>query len=391
VTRGRWIAVAVGVVLVLGVIWLARHVTWEQVEVPRPPRGEARTNPFYAVERFAEGLGATTSWEHALNHASPSAVVYVSAFHWSLIPSRRDALERWVEQGGRLVVDNELLGTEDFGQWSGITREIPRRKADEDETLEQLEEARDQRVNPCHDLEDDRRGQFELCQYVAPSWLASRRNPTWSLRSTQGIQALRVGLGRGSVTVLNASPFGNDLFTDGDHARLFVAVTQLTRDDEVHFLSENESPSLIVLIWRTGAPVVVLSGIWLALVLWRGGVRFGPLAPRAELVRRSLAEQIRGTGHFARRIGDGDALHMATLRALSRAAQRRIPGYLSLDTDARAAALAKATSTDAASLTAAITAVDLRRVQDLRNAVALLESTRRTLLLRNARPSHGTD
>ena len=167
---------------------------------------------------------------------------------------------------------------------------------------------------------------------------------------------------------------------------------QRENDRSVHtYHPSNESPSLTALVWKTGAPVVVIFSIWVALTLWRGGVRFGPLAPRAELVRRSLAEQIRGTGHFALRIGDGDALHMATLRALSRAAQRRIPGFLTLDTDARAAAIARVTSADAASLTAAITAVDLRRVQDLRNAVALLETTRRELLLRTPRPSHGTD
>ena len=60
---------------------------------------------------------------------------------------------------------------------------------------------------------------------IAPSWLASRGQPTWSLRSNEGVQALRVRIGRGTVTAFNASPFGNDLFTAGDHARLFVTLT----------------------------------------------------------------------------------------------------------------------------------------------------------------------
>jgi hypothetical protein len=391
-TRGRWIGVAAAVMLLVLGFWIARHVTWEPVEVPLPLRGEARRNPFYAAQRFVEALGATASWEHALGRPSSDAVVYVSGFHWSLIDSRRRAIERWVEAGGRLVVDNQLLGTEEFERWSGITREIPKPKSSDDDLDDALERAEAvARRERCRDLEDEHHARFAMCQYIAPSWLASRGQSIWTLRNQDGIQALRVRIGRGTVTALNASPFGNEVFTEGDHARIFVALTDLTRDDEVHFLSENESPSLTALVWKTGAPVVVIFSIWVALTLWRGGVRFGPLAPRAELVRRSLAEQIRGTGHFALRSGDGDALHMATLRALSRAAQRRIPGFLTLDTDARAAAIARVTSADAASLTAAITAVDLRRVQDLRNAVALLETTRRELLLRTPRPSHGTD
>jgi hypothetical protein len=389
VTRNRKIVLSTVIVLFLAVlgVWVARNTTWESIDVPMPPKGEARTNPFYAAKRFSEALGASTSWQHALGSASSDAVVYVSGFHWSLIASRRQELEGWVEHGGRLVVDTGLLDNEEFNRWSGITRERPRRVDDADQDEDVLTAVRQSR---CHELEDDHQRRFELCQYLDRSWLATRGAPIWSLRSPNGLQAVRIRIGQGTVTALNAYPFTNTLFTDGDHARIFATMTELRPNDEVQFISENESPSLIALIWRTGAPVVALFGVWLALTLWRGGVRFGPLAPRAEFVRRSLAEQIRGTAHFAIRVGDHDVLHGATLRALSRAAQRRIPGYLALDTDARAAAIARLSSVDAHALTAAITAVDLRRVHDLRNAVAILETARRELLQRSTRRSHGT-
>ena len=413
-TRGRWIAFGVTAGVVLLAFWLWRAITWTSIDVETGLKGEARTNPFYAAQRFAEQLGATTTWEHALGDAAPDAVVFASGFHWSLIPSRRKELERWVESGGRLVADNQLLGTEEFGRWSGITREFPKaiEDADADDTPAEDENVFS-RAERCHDIAGDGRSPYRVCQFLTKSWLASKRTPIWTLQNASGLQAVRVGIGRGTVTMLNASPFAARSFIEGDHARLFVALTQLRHEDEIHFLSEDETPSLIALIWRNGAPVVVLFAAWLALTLWRGGVRLGPLEPRAELVRRSLAEQIRGTAHFALRIGDGDVLHTATLRALARAAQRRIPGYLSLDTDARAAAIARVTSTDAAALTAAISAIDLRRVHDLRSAVALLETARRQLLRAGAKdpayaqgntgakdpayapgstgPSHGTD
>jgi hypothetical protein len=390
--RGLVITAVIVVCLVVLGVFVARRTTWEPVDVPMPPKGEARTNPFYAAKRFAEALGASTSRAHALGSAQSDAVLFVSNFHWSLIASRRQELEHWVENGGRLVVGNDVLDNEEFGRWSGITRERP--KPRDDSSADSDDDAQDAfetlRTERCHDLQDGGTRRYRLCQFVPRSWLASRESPIWSLRSQYGIQAVRIRIGRGTITALNAFPFTNGAFTEGDHARLFATMTQLRRDDEVHFVSENDSPSLITLIWRTGAPVVALFGVWLALSLWRGGVRFGPLAPRAELVRRSLAEQIRGTAHFALRVGDNDALHAATLRALSRAAQRRIPGYLALDTDARVAAIAQLSSVDAATLTAAVTALDLRRVHDLRNAVAVLETARRELLLRSTRRSHGT-
>ena len=139
-------------------------------------------------------------------------------------------------------------------------------------------------------------------------------------RDASGIQAMRVQVGRGSVTVINATPFRHRSLFDGDHGRLFVAATQLRRGDDVHFLSEDDHPSLLALLWQHGAPVVVLSLALVALVLWRGGVRFGPLAAPPDAARRSLAEQIRGTGQFALRTAAATRCMRPAVRALDEAA-----------------------------------------------------------------------
>ncbi len=44
----------------------------------------------------------------------------------------------------------------------------------------------------------------------------------------------------------------------------------------MHFLSEEEQPSLITLMWIYGWPVVVLALALIGLALWRNSVRFGP-------------------------------------------------------------------------------------------------------------------
>ena len=52
------------------VTWIASNTYWAEVTMPMPPKGEALTNPFYAAQRFAEALGARTSWDRQLDRAA---------------------------------------------------------------------------------------------------------------------------------------------------------------------------------------------------------------------------------------------------------------------------------------------------------------------------------
>jgi hypothetical protein len=201
---------------------------------------------------------------------------------------------------------------------------------------------------------------------------------------------MRVAIGRGSVTLINADPFRYSNLLDGDHGPLLVAAAQLRRNDEVHFLSEEDHPSLLALVWQHGAPVVTLTAALVALVLWRRAIRFGPRAAPHVLVRRSLAEQIRGTGQFALRHGGGRrSLHAACVRALDEAARRRINRYARLHADARAAAVASLIDVDAPTLASAIDAPEPHSPHDLRRTIAVLETARRGTIIQRKRLSHG--
>src|SRR5438132_1418188 len=283
----------VGVSLVAVMSWIAGHTYWADTKVPVPPRGEALVNPFYAVQRFAEGLGARTAWDRALAIPPADSVIVLSDWHWSLSKSRREALERWVESGGRLVVDGRLSGGQDeFERWSGIARE--HRELDDTQ-----KSARSKRDGTCRGLQEERDGtpaggrdatRYRMCDFDGASSLASNRNVKWALRDASGIQAMRVQVSRGSVSVINATTLRSRHLFDGDHGWLFVTSSQLRRGDDMHFLSEDAQPSLLVLLWQRGGPVVVLTLALISLVLWRVGVRFGPLAaaqPAAPLARRA--------------------------------------------------------------------------------------------------------
>ncbi len=396
------------VVIALGLLafYIARNTHWENMTVPAPLRGEALTNPFYAAQKFAEALGATTERRRTLGTLTDAVdVLVLSNWHWDLIDARRRELKQWVEAGGHLVVDNTLIGDEDFANWSGVGWDYP----ESDEATDSDARAADEESEPtgereaapatppnvpvralstCGALREvDREGNerpesrtLDVCYLDVSSFLDTDEPLAWGLSRDGYLQAVRVAVGSGTVTVLNAEPFGNRELDTTDHGKLFVAATQLRRGDRIAFLTEEGHPSLLGLMWLHGAPVVLLFIALIAALLWRGGVRFGPLVAPTETARRSLAEQIRGTGRFAMRLGDGKALHVATIRALHEAARKRIPRYESLPHAERIGAIARASGLDEDALATAINHTGARRGAALADTIALLETARRRIL-----------
>jgi hypothetical protein len=378
------ITVAVIAAIALLVGWIARNTYWDEYTIPMPPKGEALTNSLYAAQRLAEALGVTVESRRALGTLpDEGSLIYLSYWNWNLIPTRREQLEQWVERGGRLVMDSSLIGGEEqIEQWIGIERsELPSKEDIADSETATFE---DSSAEKCATLDVESaaggRASYDVCNIELRSRLTSRRPSSWLLSDEHGIHAARLEVGRGSVTILNADPFRNQSLFQGDDALLFVAATQLERGDRFYLLSEEISPSLLQLMWMYGAPVIALALGVILLALWRGSLRFGPPAGITDPARRSLAEQILGTGRFTVRFGGGRALHGAVVRALHEAAQRQISGYRDLQDDARIAALAAKTGLDASALAESINYVGRRRTDELRRAVTLLETARRRII-----------
>ena len=375
-------AIVIGVPVAALVIWIASNTYWADVTVPMPLRGDAARNPFYAAERLVEAVGGTASSERTFSLPPTGGVVVLSNWNWNLSERRRAALEQWVRDGGRLVADDSVSGGEEFSSWSGIEYTLRDRKADRDDREREgpcfrfVEARLDPRVRPF-----DRN--HWICDVDLDYTLTAKGAFDWAmvgLRDGIGNAALRVRVGRGSVTRINAQPFRYRELFDGDHGWLLVTAAQLRPGDEVRFLSEGEYPSLLALIWLTGSPVVLTALAALALWLWRSGVRFGRLAPEDPPVRRSLAEQIRGTGRFALHHDGGEPLHAATVRALDEAARRRVTAWAVLDPRARVRALAAMAGVAPDALDVALHDSRARSPHELRDTLALLETVRRALI-----------
>lgn len=415
--RSGWLRIAVGVLAVAFIAWLASQMSFKTIKEPMPLHGEAARNPFYAAIHLSNELGAEAAWERVFTTPPGDSVIFLSGWNWTLSRARRERIEQWVEAGGRLLVDRSLVGdSSEFERWSGIgeAKEKPPKKkqaagknaTDEGEDTEsdqQPEEQTDEHESDegggdflsqfrgrfCGTLvEDGTEHPMKVCGVDHTRSLTSSRKMLWALRIGQKIQALRTQVGRGSVTAINAEPFRYREFLEGDHPALFVRMAQLHRGDEVLFLTEEDHASLIHLTWRFGAPAVVLLFVAIVLALWRAGVRFGPQVAATVSARRSLAEQIRGTGQFALRFGGGRSLHAATLRALRNAAIHRFPGYDEMSSEARVAAVAKATGVGADDLGPAMNFQGERNSHELRAAIAVLESARRRLLT-HKKDKHG--
>jgi hypothetical protein len=434
----RWLRIAALVVIVGFIAWVASHLRFTETHVPLPLKGEAVTNPYYAAIKLTERLHAKATWERIFSVPATDSVVLLSSWNWSLSRARRERLETWVANGGRLVVDNSLIGgAEEFEKWAGVSRLEHDQDEDEDEDKEDADQSaapdeveaadseaadaestttepadvepdavdekddqkrrrrhgtRERRLveqfmdEDCISLtEDGTQRTLSVCGIDTSVSLASSRKLLWALRSDRRIEALRVAVGRGSVTVLNVSPFRYRDFFQGDHPSLFVAATQLHHGDDVFFFTEEDHASLLALTWRYAAPAVLLLVALIGLALWRNTSRFGPLAAVPEKARRSLAEQIRGTGQFTLRFGGGRALHAAAARALREAAIRRLPAYDRLSTEERVAALAKLTGVPAGELAPALEYSGARSPHELRNVIAVLETARRRLTMKKAK------
>ena len=381
-----YLNVILAVLVIVGItVWVAKSTHWEEITERTSVKGPALRNPFYAAQRLSELLGAQTRFRREIVAPPPAdAVLVISFWNWILIPERRARIERWVQDGGRLVVGSDILSYEEFERWSGIRRQAEDKEEDNRSRLKCTPLRHRLTVSPptpqTADSAASPREHFELCQFTG-NGLRTTRKVDWRLVDNLGhTQALRIPIGRGTVTVIDALAFGNVDLLCGDSGALFAAATQLHRGDHIEFLTESEGGMLLKLLWTYGAPVIVLGLLLIALWLWRSGVRFGPLVAAADPARRSLAEQIRGTGRFTLRFGGGRALHAATVRALSEAAARRLPHYDKLPGPERVAALAALTGLGAQELSAALEEPGARR-RDIRRAIALLEAARRRVAL----------
>ncbi len=377
--------------------WLLHYTEWVYTRQSLPLQEPMRSDGTHAAQLLLQKLGLSTRTVDNLQTLPPSnATLVLTTPFWNLLLDGEGRLRRWVESGGHLVVDALVLSEPPQGDWWPF-RLIERSRDDaryDNNWCRVLGQGGGQ--EPAF---GDGAG-FVACLPLYRRMLPQDR-ALWTLSSQDlGVEAQRLVLGQGRITAFSAyfgfewqtaggfnpgdgsrapvQNFSNRGLLSGDNAALLAALLDARPGQVVWFVSRVQRPPLLQWLWQVAAPAVLLSGLALALLLWRRGVRFGPLRAEPPARRRSIAAQVQGLADFLF-TRDPSALHGAALRALREAASSRIPGWARLSPAARTQALAKATGLPVAALEQAQEPVVARSPAAWSDTLALLETARRAL------------
>jgi len=155
----------------------------------------------------------------------------------------------------------------------------------------------------------------------------------------------------------------------------------------VWVVEEESREPLLGWLWHEARTPFLLALAAVALSLWRLMTRFGPREAVPPQARRSMGEQLRGTGQFIAGT-DARALHAATRKAFDDAARPRVEAWSERDDADRIAALAQSLapshSVDAAALLAALHVGSGATRPQILAATAVLEQARRAILRASA-------
>jgi hypothetical protein len=380
--------------------WVAFKLHWETITVPTPAKGEALTNPYYALEHFVANLGIHPQEISTVRGLQAEAVLVLEESGDELTHPPVAALESWVEAGGRLVISSALLDSYPaLRAWSGIKRARAARAPADGKPASPAAPGQGKPAAPppgqpattdsgtgCPLMtvraDGTPTGQsFRVCDVGPTLAFDGERAPAWSLSDERGMHVIRTGVGFGEITVLEpANVLSNAMLKRADHAEMFASAAGLRHDDTLLIFHPATAAPLPVLLWRLVAPGILFLLATLLALAWRHAPPFGPPLPLPSPLRRSLAEQIRANARFAWRTGSLGGLRTSARRSLDEAAARHIAGYGSLDASARAERLAELTGLDRGAIRAARDEGAARRLNEERAAITLMEVCRRILL-----------
>ena len=361
--------------------WLVWHTRWEEVEVDDPQHGLAANDEYYSLRKVLAGTGATLEVHTSLEPMPPvGATLLLESSLWDIFPERDARLKAWVENGGRLVVTSWKADSDDL-RWVPLSFVQPhRRKAhdaaasdaddQDDDSDDDDEQAPATRKKPpanngkqklkklldpappwrnCADFEETAATSepafepgrvYRGCTFKGPLRPLNHVVPSWQLTSASGTLAMRVPVGHGNVTgVSTRLVTDNQGLLHGDNGLIATAVLQAAPGRAIWIIEDESREPLLQWLWHEARTPFLLAVAAIVLALWRLMVRLGPREAVPPQARRSMGEQVRGTGQFIAG-SDPRALHAATRKAFEDMARKRVEGWNDLDDTARIAALA---------------------------------------------------
>lgn len=311
--NNRALAIILGIfiLIVIGAAVGAYLYTHERVEVTEkvPPSGEARQNPYLALERLYNGMGYDALSERRLSDPeNDDALVLWMSPERNMDPRDIPTWTWWVREGGHIVLVQPEESHDPFLEALGFVYVL-------DESHDPLIEALKFVYDP------------DATSSTHLSWSAP--DVDWEKEDSKGSTlALSRPFDAGRVTLLASEQnFLNQHIGKEDNAPLALEIAALASIEDYDWIMIvlfGQRVSWISHVLFTFWPLFIILAAILLLALIVGFRRYGPVEVPMDRVRRSRVEHIEAMGRFLWTRDASETLLDATREALvSRLASRR--------------------------------------------------------------------
>jgi hypothetical protein len=341
-----WLLAGLAALLVAAALaWFLKNFEQRSMQIDAGYSAAARRNPFLAAERFLARLDIpvqSSAGRELLRDLPPTGDTLVVNGLAVLNADRRDALHRWIEQGGRLLVEAASLWDEedrpdtrrdDFLARYGV--QLLEQPDPKDRSLPGAEAVAEIAVDDYpHPVEVG----FGARYYLEDS----SGEASGAVAAGGRIRLLQYEIGDGMLTVTADNRFlTNRNIGRQDHALFLALLTSPPGGGKVWLLYDSDIPWLGALLWQR-APFAMVSALCLVvLFLWHLGGRLGPLLPTRAEGHRDLLVHLQASAGFLWRHGQVDRLTEVTRGRIERKWLRRHPSLQELDKDGRSDRIAR--------------------------------------------------
>lgn len=202
--------------------------------------------------------------------------------------------------------------------------------------------------------------------------------PNFSNGDDDGLYLARFFVGQGNVVVASDNGFWTNRRIDcHDHAYLLWKL--INPNGKVWFVVNQDAPSLWRLIWQASPYGALAAFAALALWLWANAVRFGPVLTRPSGGRRSLAEHIHASAMLLWRRQQHPYLVTLLRNELQQQLVRHAHLFNEWSRAEQISYVQTLTTLSASEIEQALFSEKLQSPQDFTEAVALLQTIRKSI------------
>ncbi|MCP4992799.1 MAG: DUF4350 domain-containing protein [Gammaproteobacteria bacterium] len=361
------IAIVAGLLLLLllggwGVFWFMDNFEQREREFRSEQSPMARLNPYLAAERYLRRVGfeveSLSGREWLINPPEEPGVLFVHHLGPSLPPEREEALLRWVDQGGRLILvarqlwdEDELTSGNSLLDRLGVQLvESGDSSQDEDDPLQGVDLVQLTLID-----QDGEATGPEFNMGFRPNRILDDgdMDASWVLEGDLGPHLMEWSWGRGWITVLSdGTLFSNEKIEKYDNAWFLSYLVE--GDQKIWLLYSSNMPTLLELIWRYLPYLLIMLTLLLLLMIWRLTLHSGPRLSVGGGARRNLLEHLQAAANYVWRIDRASDLFNSSRRRVEQHWRRRHPLLDRLDQQARCDWIAEQTGLDSGAIFTAL-------------------------------------